>query len=275
MSMSVPGQKSAADLASKNAPWKKTTKWWVMLIQGVVLFALGAYVLGAASNAANAFIYLIALYLLVNGILRVAGRSEGEGRAHQLALLHGIVAIVVSAVVLIIMLTSDTTELGSLQTPGTILGLGILVIAVLSILSAFLFRAGAPIDRGALVSGAVLLIFGIIIFLMLNGTIPFSLIGWISLILGIVLVVTAYGRYQGLKAAQAAAAEEAKQAAALDKAATAAVASATAAAPPAADAPAPAPAPAAPEPSAPAPEAATPAADAPATPSASADVATE
>ncbi|HEU5433634.1 MAG TPA: hypothetical protein VFU81_18345, partial [Thermomicrobiales bacterium] len=71
----------AMSVARDHAPWREGTAWWVTGIEGVVLILLGLFLLLVPAAAAGLVIQLIALALLVESVLQIAGGLRGEGRA--------------------------------------------------------------------------------------------------------------------------------------------------------------------------------------------------
>ena len=64
---------NAKELLSRQAPWRQGVAWWIVLIQGLLLLALGLYILfrqGAAGIQAVQFLGIFLLVLSILGTIR-------------------------------------------------------------------------------------------------------------------------------------------------------------------------------------------------------------
>ena len=59
---------SINDTVQQYAPWRKGIAWWVVLLQGLVLLAIGGYALWDANSAARIIIFGLGIYLLAIGL---------------------------------------------------------------------------------------------------------------------------------------------------------------------------------------------------------------
>lgn len=246
--------------ASQNMPWRRDVAWWVVLIQAIILTLLGLFVLGNPSSAGAVVILAAGVLLLVDGIMAVVGSMRGRhaGRANTLNAVNAGIAIIVGLLVIVAYLSPGFLPE---STTAILAALGLLATGAISlVLALFMRKPGEKIRWLRVIGPLVWIGFGILVLLTLsdkNTFNPLPLVGWASLLIGILLFVLTYFRFQASK----------KEAAASTASAPAAAPSATAPKP---ATPAPAPAPAAPAPKpaepAPAPKAAEPPAAAPPAP---------
>ncbi|MBL8145788.1 MAG: DUF308 domain-containing protein [Anaerolineae bacterium] len=268
-------QKQAMDTASQNMPWRKDVAWWVILIQAIILTLLGAYVLLAPESAGRVVIGAAGIMLLIDGIMAAVGSMRGRhaGRANTVNAINAGIAIIAGLLILIGFLSPGFLPP---QTMSIIAALGLMATGVISlILILFMRKPGEKIRWLRVLGPLVWIGFGLLVLLTIsssNDFNPLPIIGWVSLLIGILLFVLTFFRFKASKAEAAAASAASTPAASAPAAAPkpaapapAAAAPSTPASPPAAvasPAPKPAdPAPAAPPP--PAPAASVPPADEP------------
>ena len=102
-------------------PWRKGVAWWVVLLQGVVLLALGLYVFFARPTTAVILGWVVALSLLASGVLSLYLSLQATERTpvRQWTLIHGAVGVAAGLLAIVIQFVSPGAAL-------TVLGLGCL-----------------------------------------------------------------------------------------------------------------------------------------------------
>ncbi len=102
-------------------PWRKGVAWWVVLLQGVVLLALGLYVFFARPTTAVILGWVVALSLLASGALSLYLSLQATERTpvRQWTLIHGAVGVAAGLLAIVIQFVSPGAAL-------TVLGLGCL-----------------------------------------------------------------------------------------------------------------------------------------------------
>ena len=107
--------------AKGTLPWRKGVAWWVVLLQGVVLLALGLYVFFAQPTTAVVLGWVVALSLLASGALSLYLSFQATERTpvRQWTLIHGVVGVAAGLLAILIQFVSPGAAL-------TVLGLGCL-----------------------------------------------------------------------------------------------------------------------------------------------------
>lgn len=267
-------QKQAMDAASQSMPWRKDVAWWVILIQAIILTLLGAYVLLDPDSAGRVVIGAAGIMLLIDGVMAIVGSMRGRhaGRANTINAINAGISIIAGLLVVIGFLDSEFLPP---RTMSIIAALGLIATGAISlVLILFMRKPGEKIRWLRVLGPLVWIGFGLLVLLTISSSNEFNplpIIGWVSLLIGILLFVLTFFRFKASKAEAAAASTASAPAATAPAAAApkpAAPAPASAAAAPPAPAPAPKlaePAPAAPPPAPepPAPAASEPPADEP------------
>ena len=102
-------------------PWRKGIAWWVVLLEGLALLALGLYMFFAKSTTAVILGWVVALSLLASGALSLYLSLQTAERTlvRQWTLIHGAVGVAAGLLAIIVQLFSPGAAL-------TVLGLGCL-----------------------------------------------------------------------------------------------------------------------------------------------------
>ncbi|MBP8949690.1 MAG: DUF308 domain-containing protein [Candidatus Promineofilum sp.] len=114
--------KSQVTQAAKGAvPWRKGIAWWVVLLEGLALLALGLYMFFAKPTTAVILGWVVALSLLASGALSLYLSLQTAERTlvRQWTLIHGAVGVAAGLLAIIVQLFSPGAAL-------TVLGLGCL-----------------------------------------------------------------------------------------------------------------------------------------------------
>ena len=114
--------KSQVTQAAKGAvPWRKGIAWWVVLLEGLALLALGLYMFFAKPTTAVILGWVVALSLLASGALSLYLSFQATERTpvRQWTLIHGVVGVAAGLLAILIQFVSPGAAL-------TVLGLGCL-----------------------------------------------------------------------------------------------------------------------------------------------------
>lgn len=114
--------KTQAKQAAKGAlPWRKGIAWWVVLLEGLALLALGLYVFFAKPTTAVILGWVVALSLLASGALSLylSLQATEQTPVRQWTLIHGVVGVAAGLLAILIQFVSPGAAL-------TVLGLGCL-----------------------------------------------------------------------------------------------------------------------------------------------------
>jgi uncharacterized membrane protein HdeD (DUF308 family) len=190
--------RSRTSVVSEYAPWRRGIAWWMVLVQGLVLAALGGAALWRTELANTIILVGLGVYLVLAAVWTIVqamrGRDYGLSVFNLLAAGGGFVAGL--GVLMPFVLTSrpafdPANEAIVRLTSFITFGVALVAVGLLWLLSAFIERP----DRGLV---AVTLVRGIF-FLGLGGYILFGvvtdsgdLVRWIALaaiVLGVLLVL--------------------------------------------------------------------------------------
>ncbi|MFN8593123.1 MAG: DUF308 domain-containing protein [Thermomicrobiales bacterium] len=190
----------AFSMASEHAPWRAGTPWWVTGAQGVLLVAIGLYLLLAPASAAGLIIQLIALILLVESVLHIIAQlraEEGAGDRYTL-LQAGIGATVGVLLVLRGMLLPSLDALSARN----MLAFGLIAYALVGVAGALIGRDDGDSWLRPIVNALLLVILAIVLLTSgeTNAANRLGVLGWIALIGGAVLLFLAWRSRQAEQA---------------------------------------------------------------------------
>ena len=162
-------------------PWRKGVAWWVVLLQGVVLLALGLYVFFARPTTAVILGWVVALSLLASGAFSFYLSLQATERTpvRQWTLIHGAVGVAAGLLAIVIQFVSPSAAL-------TVLGLGCLAYGGVG-LYMLLDKNLTPLRRLSFIGTLFYLVLGALITLHVLG------VGTLATVLQIVslMIITA------------------------------------------------------------------------------------
>jgi len=84
------------DAARGAIPWRQGIPWWIVLGEGVILVALGLYMLFASSSANTLLGWGVALALLAGGALSIylSLQATRQSPAQRWTMIHGLVGVI-------------------------------------------------------------------------------------------------------------------------------------------------------------------------------------
>jgi hypothetical protein len=182
-----PVGKKVADGARAAAPWRKGIPWMWVLIEGIVMLALGLFMMFAEAQARLAFGVILSVALAVGGALQLlaAWRAKQAGSDATMAWVRGGVGLGFGLLMLILILASAV----SLQAARIILGLGCLGYGGLGAYVIYLKRADG-FRLAEILSSTVFALMGIMVAAAAFGGIVLS-----TLATGISLLLMLLGAF--------------------------------------------------------------------------------
>ena len=158
--------------------------WWVTLIQGIIAILLGLYLLVGGNRAAEVFGIVAALYILIVGVIEIfRGNRQGVG------FYRGIIGVVVGGLLLLL----AAFDILSFYWAFTIFGLGVISVGALGLYAAFFDRGGRDFAWGPVFVNALLLLWGILIFVARMQDFDLqSISGLILVAMGVIIVLWGY-----------------------------------------------------------------------------------
>ncbi|WP_374686967.1 DUF308 domain-containing protein [Promineifilum sp.] len=112
------------DTAKSAAPWRKGIAWWVVLLEGVALLALGLAMFFAKQTTHHILGWIVAVALTVSGALSLylSQKTTRRDEVRLWTMIHGGIGLAAGLLVILLLLFNSF-----LEGPGlTILGLGCL-----------------------------------------------------------------------------------------------------------------------------------------------------
>jgi uncharacterized membrane protein HdeD (DUF308 family) len=179
-------------MAQENAPWRAGTAWWVTGIQAAVLVVIGLYFLLAPASAGGLLLQLISLVLLIHSAMQiVANFRAGPGGASPYEMLQAGVGVTVGLLIFFRGLLVPTLDGNSAR---IILSLGLLAYAIVGLTSVLLERGEGDAWMSPVLSAVLVIILALVLLTSSdsNAMDRLSLVGWIAVIGGVVLLVVAW-----------------------------------------------------------------------------------
>ncbi len=165
-------------------PWRKTTAWWVLLIEGIVGAGLGVALLLWPANAQGWTLLFLAIVLAVQGLLALLGLLRGKRRGN-FALIRGAISLIVGMVVILMAIFT----VGDRLMAAWLLAAGLLAAGVLTIVAPF-FEGDVGVKRGDLLMTAFLLILGgLLTYNIVTGVDVLQILAWTLIVFGAALIV--------------------------------------------------------------------------------------
>lgn len=170
--------------------------WWLPLLRGIILVALGIYALLQPAITIAALTQVMGFFLIIDGVIAVAAGVTGRVPSRVWTILRGIVAILVGAFVFAHpMLVAGMTAVVIMY-----------MIAFSAILSGVIEITAAIRDHreiegvgGYIIGGILSIIFGVLLLIspFLFGLMMVRIIGVFAAITGVVMIVLAF-RLKGI-----------------------------------------------------------------------------
>jgi uncharacterized membrane protein HdeD (DUF308 family) len=182
----------AMAMARDHAPWRVGTPWWVIGVEGIVLVAIGLYLLLAPASAGRLILQLIALGVLVQSVLHIVAelRDESSG-ANPYAMLQAGIGVTIGLLLVLRDWLVPTLDASSAR---TILGLGLLAYAAVGVVGALVARDEAESWLGPVVNAVLMVVLAVLLLTSgeENGADRLAFLGWVALVGGALLLLLAW-----------------------------------------------------------------------------------
>jgi len=161
-------------------PWRRSTAWWVLLIEGLVALGLGLAILFQPNQAQGWVLLFMAVLLSVHGLLTLLGFLFGR-RQGNFPLIRGAIALIIGmAAILMPMFGFDDRT-----TIAWMLAAGLVVTGVLSVVAPFV-ETNQEARRGGLLMALFLVVLGVLLFYnLMTGINVLQITAWTLLIFGV------------------------------------------------------------------------------------------
>jgi uncharacterized membrane protein HdeD (DUF308 family) len=163
-------------------PWRKDAPWWVQAIEALVALGLGIYVLTQPTQAARMIVYILAIFLLVDGVMSLVSGLRGRGKT------FGSIRAGVGILAGVALLLMPIFNLNYPAVAGWLLGLALIIGGIAGLLS-HLFEAPRPISWiGVLITILMIAIGGVYLYsILLETAAPLTAVGWLLVAVGLAL----------------------------------------------------------------------------------------
>jgi uncharacterized membrane protein HdeD (DUF308 family) len=175
-----------------------TTLWWLVLLRGVLAVLFGLFALFSPATALLALIFVWGFYAILDGIAALALGFRHRRTSHWgWHVLQGVISLAAGVVALV---WPGPTVLALVL----IIGVWSIVLGVTEIAEAFSARRSGSSSWGWLLAGGIVAILFGIVLIVSPGAGALALlwiIGWFSLVFGVVFIVWAFRLRRAAKAA--------------------------------------------------------------------------
>ncbi|MEM9235737.1 MAG: DUF308 domain-containing protein [Verrucomicrobiota bacterium] len=180
-------------MPTESSPLLQTiaSNWWILLIRGLLLAALGGYALFKPGQTLLAWAFVIGCFLIADGVLAIIAGIAGWAQSRAWAILRGILSVVAGVFVV-----------GHPFAFGAIAGLTIILVlagtsivtGVLEIITAIKERKAIEGEGWMILNGVFGILFGIVLVLapMLSLALFIRVCGAFLIVFGIVLVLSSF-----------------------------------------------------------------------------------
>jgi len=165
--------------------------WWLMLLRGIVLIALGIYALFTPGLTLVALTQVLAIFAIIDGILAIIASAMGWVESRGWTLLRGVLGIVIGLFVFV-----HPIVVGAIAAM-----IIIYIIAFQSIFGGILeivvaIRERKKIEGGGwlILAGVVSILFGVVLMMapMLAAAVFIQVFGVFAIIFGVALIVQSF-----------------------------------------------------------------------------------
>jgi hypothetical protein len=186
-----------ASLSSVAAPWRRGIRWWVLVIEGIIVAALGAILLLDTANAIGWVLVVTSAVLLAESILIVSEnlRAGAVERSQMMSLVRSGGALVAAIVVLIgVIFRMDRA------TTAAVMGGALIVTGAIELMRVLFMRpAGTSLAPSGLVEGLVRLLLGVLVFVMISTPDVIGVSGGLLIAAGIGLIAWGIIKWQSAR----------------------------------------------------------------------------
>ncbi len=203
---------SSYKAVSQYAPWRRDIAWWVVLIQGIILGAIGLFALIAEDSAGITLVYLLGIYALLHSLWVIFSSLRRPAESRSALQLVGAGIGLLASIVLV--LNSYLTLIDP-QPAVAVFAIGLVLQGLLSTFASLGIRQPAGFAWGVMVRGVIDILLGSYLIYALRelaagvegGAGLVGVIGWAGTISGAALIIYAIILWRnGRKAKEASAA---------------------------------------------------------------------
>ncbi len=161
--------------------------WWLTLLAGVLVMALGCYMLFATASFVKLAVIIMGIFAIVSGVVTLVELNSYSFGAYSkgATIFKGVLSIAVGFLVLFLpMVTAKVTVVVLLY----IIGIQLAISAVIAFWDAFALRKSGFSLSGLIMEGVLSLVFALLMFLF-----PQSVGGMLVKIIGVLIALSGVG----------------------------------------------------------------------------------
>ena len=165
--------------------------WWIPLIRGVMLIAIGGYALLLPGVTMTAYATILGAFVLVDGVLALVAGLMGWVESRWWMLLRGVLGVLIGLFVLAHPVLIGVVAILSLV---IVLAIQSIVGGVLEIIAAVRERKEIEGEWWFILSGLLSIVFGGVLLSqpLLASALLVQILGVVAIVLGVVLIVGAF-----------------------------------------------------------------------------------
>jgi len=165
--------------------------WWYFLLRGLLLLGAGVFVLLKPGLSATAFVQVIGVLVLIDGVLAVVAGIAGTDESRLWSIVRGVLMVLAG---LFVFLQPALVAKLAVSTVLFIIAPFVVVNGILEILASFRSREEGSGGKGSLLSGMLTLILGVLLFIapLSFGVLIVRVLGIVAILMGLVLLFLAF-----------------------------------------------------------------------------------
>jgi len=151
---------------AQSAPWRKGITWWLVLVEGLILLAIGIFMLVQTAQAGTAFVLVLGGFLLINSLLRLFHGlyQQAQVADTRLLMIRGGVGLVTG----ILVVGSPALKHIDVLAAGMIVGAGLLLSGLIGLINILQIQSGQRMTWGIVLADVVEVLLAVIVFYEIN-----------------------------------------------------------------------------------------------------------
>jgi uncharacterized membrane protein HdeD (DUF308 family) len=180
----------------RGVPWRRGLAWWVVGIEGLILLAIGIYIVADPDTARDIVRQLIGAFLLVNSAAWAYNGLRSENQATPITPYRMLAAGVGFTAGLLVFL-EPISDLVDGDAAKVILAVGLLGCGAIILAGSFATKSAGGLSRGPLIASALYLIFGaLVLFNARRDSLDPRWFGYAAIVCGVLACGYAYALYR-------------------------------------------------------------------------------
>lgn len=183
-------------IAQRGNPLRSDISWQLVLAQGIVALGIGVYALIATESARRNILFLIGVFLFLNGLIYAVGGIRKGSTAGSLAsyqLVRAGIGIATGSIVVI----DRVVDFMPINPTRVVAGIGLTGMGIMTLIGLVIIRERSLLRLGTVMSALLLVVWGAVtLYQTTNEANITEWIGWIAIVVGIALMARAWYRWR-------------------------------------------------------------------------------